>query len=903
MIKIFGEQSREESQEEPSRLIIPESFNTRDQEDVSRSGAVRSVNERRDVREKIKEGEVPTSAELSKLTQNERQPKRPYQEGPVIIGGDNKDNESVVQEVEDVAEAKPDNPQKIIIPQSYGSSRSVRKEQDKDIEAEKREEERRKEEEAKGPKIARVKREYQEGPVIIDVQGKKELEQKIKDREALETTREDLIKKFNELTGKTLEKDITEIVKERESKDEYLIEKYNKLTGKDLNQEAKAKVIEGRTIIKGENLDEFWQTEKGKDILKKIKEKEKLNKIEEIVRTRIERDFINDLEAKNPKIKAKEINEILDRKNVASLAETQKMANKLERRRIKIEEELKNKFGEKFTFPQESFYAMIDAGFDMSGIKVTKDLIIFTKNDKSIKLEKFVNYLIKRGREFNKDINESVEESKESRVQEAIEKFRNKRNEAGRELVKNALMEDWIKKALVKLSKHLKKSATEIDLLGGDEYYGNFIDKIAGSNAKAEDKEAIREYLKSKVNPKKSIESEVPSLDILSESELTGSNSEIDSEIDLGGEINRADMGTDINAGDTNIDKNTESWKVPESIDVDASLKESIFKSLQGDIDFLNNRLKELNDEKAKLTGDKLKENEQKLLVVENEILNLQALSIEVMSFNKLSGETAILALNYLHKNSPAKLRLAEIIKGEDFVSEFDKKNPNAKQDIAKKMQDDFESLVDDDFAEFKRDLNGEEQQDKLLSEFSLKIKDKKKDEELTKKEFKDVLISIFGKESGIEDVKERDLCFRALLTAGYHPETIKQKGLFFKGGIFSNKTKEFLAQKKALPRLLKISSFGILPILAKAQDIIEIKKKDGSVEQIQGEKFNEFLEKVKTDYDNKIKELERKKQQEFIESEFAKLAGIINDDMKEIIFAGLRNKSKTKKQTAEAVV
>jgi|GEM_PF-6549956 len=179
MAKIFGEQLREENTEAP-KLIIPESFNTRDQVDSSLAGAVRRVEERRDVREKIKEGELPTSVELSRLTQNERQPKREYQEGSAITIGEQKSGGAGVSMVENKREfvESQEEPPKLIIPESFNtrdqadSSRAgaVRR-------VEERRDVREKIKEGELPtsvELSRLtqnerqpKREYQEGAVVI----------------------------------------------------------------------------------------------------------------------------------------------------------------------------------------------------------------------------------------------------------------------------------------------------------------------------------------------------------------------------------------------------------------------------------------------------------------------------------------------------------------------------------------------------------------------------------------------------------------------------------------------------------------------------------------------------------------------------------------------------------------
>ncbi len=55
------------------------------EDDVYRQNIVKGVEERTEVREKIQEGEIPSSGELAKLTDSERSPKREFQEGAAKV--------------------------------------------------------------------------------------------------------------------------------------------------------------------------------------------------------------------------------------------------------------------------------------------------------------------------------------------------------------------------------------------------------------------------------------------------------------------------------------------------------------------------------------------------------------------------------------------------------------------------------------------------------------------------------------------------------------------------------------------------------------------------------------------------------------------------------------------------
>lgn len=297
-----------------------------------------------------------------------------------------------------------------------------------------------------------------------------------------------LIKKVNKMAD-VAEKGDKDVLEEARKN---VIETYNKQTKKNLNQEAKEKAIEdieGSPELGGNigRIDEQMAEQFINSYAEKLKEREYAHIIGESWRKMTEKEhqeFAESVGFDYDKDDPKKIKEV-----------RKKFAEDMERKRVKLERRFKS---EKVDFSREAYYSMIDNGLEIN------DLLLKEKNiDGNIYLEKKVIDDIRKiakelSEEFDLKIKKEAEELFDNRAKEGVKKFNKKKNEKARELVKDAIKEEWVKKALTKLGKYLGRPVTEKDLLGKDERYGNFIDKIAGKNAKEKDKKAIKKYLEEK---------------------------------------------------------------------------------------------------------------------------------------------------------------------------------------------------------------------------------------------------------------------------------------------------------------------------------------------------------------------------------------------------------------------
>lgn len=242
----------------------------------------------------------------------------------------------------------------------------------------------------------------------------------------------------------------------------------------------------------------------------------------------------------------------------------------------------------------------------------------------------------------NRDLEAEVLEGVEyKKPKESRQDYEDRRNEKAREIVKEAVMDEWIKKALHKLevlnkNKHPGKKIkiTEKALL---KHFDN-IDVIlfgkkavdGGRKLTNETKEILKKYLESKVNPF--------SVDLNVEAE----------------DMPESSKGTNNEAADTSTEVKSE--KASEIVELDRDIRNSIILELDQFIDELIDEIKQNPDIKLK--------NARK-------IIDLKNLVKEINSEEKLPKEFAALALGFISKNSMLQTELAQKITGRELDYEI----------------------------------------------------------------------------------------------------------------------------------------------------------------------------------------------------------------------------------------
>jgi hypothetical protein len=569
-------------------------------------------------------------------------------------------------------------------------------------------------------------------------------------------------------------------------------------------------------------------------------------------------------------------------------------AKAIDRRRVQIESLLKEKLGEDFAFSREAFCNLLKDGYEADKITINEkkkievpkksgEHISFFANDKKA----FIKFIESREQAFNDEV-ERRTKNPGSAIEKAKEKFRNKRNEAGKNLVREAIMEDWIKKALIKLSKYLKRPATEADLLEGDDVHENFIDKIAGQNAKEEDKKAIREYLESKVNPKPEEPTEPKEPSVLPAPEISSApvlpevienNSEDALLSDLykpTGEIADKRKETGIfsdPSGETTTNANAKEDTViveggkPGKINISSETKKNISDELSGELVRLNGTLPNLesviSDMVVKIYSGEAQDQDlesarRSLAETQARIENITALSTEINSQkdDSLPEEDVVLLLNSL-PDSFERISLAQKLKGRNLQNEYASSKPKTKleQEIELNNQ-----IIKDEFEKFKKLHPQVKTKKQLSSELGsdLIINAQDGNEDLTVEDFFGVLQA--RSKEPVESIGGNAKDFYALLDAGYLPDSINEKGFF--------------------TRKIEIRR--------------SIKKPDGSIEfknvEMSEKDFKKLLDELRTDYNRKVLAMGVEDSQEFVNREVAKIVGE-KEDQVPLMFERLKEK------------
>lgn len=152
----------------------------------------------------------------------------------------------------------------------------------------------------------------------------------------------------------------------------------------------------------------------------------------------------------------------------------------------------------------------------MPGRYGREDLVFDSKEDDTYDYldnftERFVNFVKEKADLFNRSVDLRIEDTVDDMVKKGERRWKGKKNEKARELIKDAIKEEWIKKAKASLGKNLKpkREVTDQEVLDN-------LDVIT-KTAKEADREDIRNYLKTKlsaVKPAKPVQSTLePKLD------------------------------------------------------------------------------------------------------------------------------------------------------------------------------------------------------------------------------------------------------------------------------------------------------------------------------------------------------------------------------------------------------
>ena len=272
-------------------------------------------------------------------------------------------------------------------------------------EAEKREEERRKEDEANKPKIARGKREYQEGAVILknEVERVDEEEKKNQDRVEEEKRVEQIREKIDELRKQAIEAAEQHNLEKRDGLFAQIETEYKNLEERELAEDAREKAKED---AKKKNIKVVSSKEEVEKIAKNkflLKEKQRL--IEE---------------------KWGEIPEG-ERKN------KQEIEDNLGRKRKEIERKLKEQ-NKDFSLPEGVFYDILNRGYDLENIKFEDDFVeisfitsVLDEDSKNI-VRNIENrkYNVEGFCELVDSIKKSFAETVEQKVKEKVDEARKK---------------------------------------------------------------------------------------------------------------------------------------------------------------------------------------------------------------------------------------------------------------------------------------------------------------------------------------------------------------------------------------------------------------------------------------------------------------------------------------------
>jgi len=182
----------------------------------------------------------------------------------------------------------------------------------------------------------------------------------------------------------------------------------------------------------------------------------------------------------------------------------QKFINELEDKRIKLNGRFKdwNKkhkdMGREIEFDKESYYGFLESN------RAPEDILNLTekKSDgnfyfKEREIEDLRNNVASMKDYFNANARRESVQLLNERIKNSKEKFQNVKNEKARELVKDAIKDEWISRAIARLKKDKPEIADQID---GEYLFDNF-DKIKfDKKSTKKDQEEIKRYLDKKYN-------------------------------------------------------------------------------------------------------------------------------------------------------------------------------------------------------------------------------------------------------------------------------------------------------------------------------------------------------------------------------------------------------------------
>lgn len=464
--------------------------------------------------------------------------------------------------------------------------------------------------------------------------------------------------------------------KGKKDKTKALIKRYITITGNDLSKKATQKAKKENPTIKREELDGFWNSEKGEDILEKIRKVEKNKRFTEIIKGKWVSIAIECLKNKNPKTSQEKIEELIGKssKNEKIRQERKNFTERLEKNRLSLEENLKKKLGDNFSFSREAFFTLLEKGYIGEEIIITDTGVVF-ENSKEITFNEIKKFIKTQETIFNEEIDKKVEQEKKYRESAAKSKFETKRNEAGKELLKTAIMDDWIKKAIANISKNNPNNKLKnLDIV----LYNN-LDKIT-KNAKPEDREAIREYLGKKIGlvdlkdleKDENIEKEITPK--TKEQERNDSiNYDGDDVVDLSDETVSDVEDNEIEEKEKNGTqiKNGESQTQESNSEIPlVTLPDRTRNNLEKEIDlFINEKLKNIEDFKY----------------VPKELIELQRICLDLKSSETIFKKDVILLLKNLPENSQLRQELAELLTRRNLVKEF--KEEIKKHDLSNKLK------------------------------------------------------------------------------------------------------------------------------------------------------------------------------------------------------------------------